>query len=64
MDTKRRKTEQDKMAAALEAKALIESWQPDIVITADDNAAKFLVQPFYRDKDLPFVFCGINWTVR
>lgn len=64
MDTKRKKTESDKKAAAQEAKSLIESWQPDVVITADDNAAKFLIQPFYRDKDLPFVFCGINWTVR
>jgi ABC-type uncharacterized transport system substrate-binding protein len=64
MDTKRKKTESDKKAAAQGAKSLIESWQPDVVITADDNAAKFLIQPFYRDKHLPFVFCGINWTVR
>ena len=64
MDTKRKKSEEEKKAAAQEAKALIESWQPDIVITADDNAAKYLIQPFYKDKDLPFVFCGINWTVK
>ena len=64
MDTKRKKTKDDKIAAAAAAKALIESWQPDVVITADDNAAKYLIQPFYRDKDLPFVFCGINWTVK
>ena len=64
MDTKRRKSEQDKARAANEAKALIEAWQPDVVITADDNAAKFLIQPFYKDAELPFVFCGINWTVR
>ena len=63
MDTKRKKTKEDKRAAALTAKQLIESWQPDVVITADDNAAKYLIQPYYRDTVLPFVFCGINWTV-
>jgi len=64
MDTKRKKSLEEKKAAANEARALIESWRPDIVITADDNAAKYLIKPFYRDKDLPFVFCGVNWTVK
>lgn len=62
MDTKRNKTEEDKKRSALEAKALIESWQPDVVITADDNAAKYLIQPYFKDEELPFVFCGVNWT--
>ena len=39
MNTKRRKGEADKKQAALQAKASIEEWQPDVVITADDNAA-------------------------
>ena len=64
MDTKRRKSEQDMTAAGLEAKALIESWRPDVVITADDNAARYLIVPYFRDSDLPFVFCGINWSVK
>ena len=64
MNTKRKKTKADKKASALAAKAIIESWQPDIVITADDNAAKFLIQPFYKDRALPFVFCGVNWTAK
>lgn len=62
MDTKRRKSEVEKKQAALAAKALIETWKPDIVITADDNAAKYLIQPYYKDHSLPFVFCGVNWT--
>ena len=62
MDTKRRKSETDKMHAAAEAKRLIETWQPDVVITADDNAAKYLIQPFYRDASVPVVFAGVNWT--
>ncbi|WP_282604576.1 ABC transporter substrate-binding protein [Pelagibius sp. Alg239-R121] len=63
MDTKRLKSEDDKKKQAREAKAMIESWSPDIVITADDNAAKYLIQQYYRDAELPFVFSGVNWTV-
>ena len=64
MDTKRRKSPEEIRASALRAKALIESWQPDIVITADDNAAKHLIQPYYKDHALPFVFCAVNWTAK
>ena len=63
MDTKRNKDEAYKQYIALEAKHVIENWQPDVVITSDDNAAKYLIQPYYRDHSLPIVFAGINWTV-
>lgn len=63
MDTKRRKSDSEINGAVQRARALIDSWQPDVVITADDNAAKHLIVPFYRDAELPFVFCGVNWTV-
>lgn len=62
MDTKRNKQEEYKKNKGLEAKQLIESWKPDIVITADDNAAKYIIQAHYKDHDIPFVFCGVNWT--
>jgi ABC-type uncharacterized transport system substrate-binding protein len=63
MDAKRLKETQDLEQKAREAKALIEAWQPDVVVTADDDAAKYLIMPFYKDHAIPFVFCGINWTV-
>ncbi|MES9943346.1 MAG: ABC transporter substrate binding protein [Candidatus Thiodiazotropha sp.] len=63
MDTKRHKDEESKKQAALKAKELIESWKPDVVITADDNAAKYVIKPFYKDHEVPFVFCGVNWNV-
>jgi ABC-type uncharacterized transport system substrate-binding protein len=63
MDTKRHKDEVSKQRAAREARDLILSWKPDVVITADDNAAKYVIQPFFKDHDTPFVFCGINWNV-
>ena len=62
MDSKRHSAEAEKRASALEAKAIIESWKPDVVITADDNAIKYLVKPYYKDAKIPFVFCGLNWT--
>jgi len=61
MDTKRNQSEDFKKSAALKAKDLIESWKPDIVITSDDNAAKYLIVPYFKGADLPFVFCGLNW---
>lgn len=61
MDTKRHQSEDFKQQAALEAKAFIESYQPDVVIACDDNASKYLIQPYYQDTDLPIVFCGVNW---
>lgn len=47
---------------ALEAKALIDSWKPDVIIAADDNASKYLVMPYLKNAVVPVVFCGINWT--
>ncbi len=46
---------------ALKAKAAIEGFCPDVVISSDDIAAKYLVVPYLKDTDLPVVFCGINW---
>ncbi|MES9915806.1 MAG: hypothetical protein ABW160_07790 [Candidatus Thiodiazotropha sp. 4PDIV1] len=63
MDTKRHKDEASKQQVAAEARDLILSWKPDVVITADDNAAKYVIKPFFKDHEIPFVFCGINWNV-
>jgi ABC-type uncharacterized transport system substrate-binding protein len=62
MDTKRHASAAFKQEAALAAKNLIDTWQPDVVITADDNAAKYLVAPYFKNSDTPFVFCGVNWN--
>jgi ABC-type uncharacterized transport system substrate-binding protein len=60
MDTKRNADEAFKKKAALEAKALIEAFNPAVVIASDDNASKYLIQPYYKNAKLPFVFCGVN----
>ena len=64
MDTKRNKSPEFKQSAALNVKREIETWQPDVVIVSDDNAAKYVVKQYYRDADTPFVFSGVNWTVK
>ena len=61
MNTKRNPDVAFKKKAAQKAKKVIEQFRPDVVIAADDNASKFLVKPYYKDADLPFVFCGVNW---
>lgn len=61
MDTKRNKSDDFKKSAALKVKSVIEGFNPDVVISADDNAAKFVIMPYYKDAALPFVFCGVNW---
>ncbi len=61
MDTKRNNDTGFKEQAALKAKAVIETFKPDVVIAADDNASKYLIKPFFKDTGLPFVFCGVNW---
>lgn len=59
MDTKRKSSEQWKEQIGKEARGLIASWKPDLVYTNDDNA-QIYVTKYYIDKDIPFVFSGVN----
>ena len=61
METNIFKTEEHKKQSALEAKEIIDSWKPDVVICSDDNASKYLIVPYFKNTELPFVFCGVNW---
>jgi len=61
MDTKRNPGEEFIKQAALNAKNIIDEWQPDLVVTSDDIAFKYLIMTYYRNADLPVVFCGLNW---
>ena len=62
MDSKRNTSPEFIKGMALKAKQLITDYRPDVVIASDDNASRYLVQVFYKDVALPFVFAGINWT--
>ncbi|MDD2815132.1 MAG: ABC transporter substrate binding protein [Thiotrichaceae bacterium] len=61
MDTKRRATDESKRVSALRIKAQIESFKPDAVIVSDDDPVQYLIVPYFKDEELPFVFCGVNW---
>ena len=61
MDTKRHPDEAFKKEAGKRARDVIEANKPDVVIASDDNASKYLIQPYYKDTNLPIVFCGVNW---
>ena len=64
MNTKLNYSEKFKINAGLKVKHLIESFKPDVVIVSDDNAAKYVLVPYYLKSSLPFVFCGINGSAK
>jgi hypothetical protein len=59
MDTKNNSSEEWKQQVAQEAKDLIDSWQPDLVYTTDDDVQKYVAKD-YVNKDIPFVFSAVN----
>jgi ABC-type uncharacterized transport system substrate-binding protein len=59
MDTKRHTSNEFKIKSGQLAREKIDSWKPDAVITADDNAQIFVTQ-YYVNKKPYFVFCGVN----
>lgn len=61
MDTKNNPAEEFKKQAAVKTVAAITEFKPDAIIAADDNASKYVIVPTYKDKDIPVVFCGLNW---
>lgn len=60
MDTKRNKSAEYIKKAAQKAVELIKEYKPDVVIASEDNASKYVVEPFFKNASIPFVFCGVN----
>lgn len=61
MDTKRRSAPQEIRLKGKEARDLIFKWDPDIIITSDENALTNVALPL-RNTKYKFVFCGVNGT--
>lgn len=61
MNTKMNPGIEFKKDAALKVKDTINNWNPDIIISADDNAAKYVIVPYFMDSKIPIIFCGLNW---
>lgn len=64
LETHRYPEKEEMKKAARSAFELARDLQPDIIITSDDNAAKYLIVPYLVGTTTPVVFAGINWTVR
>ncbi len=59
MDTKRNSGRKWIQEVSRQARRLIDSWQPDLVYTNDDNAQEYVTK-YYLNTPLPFVFSGVN----
>ena len=42
----------------------IEHFKPDLIIASDDDAVKYLVVPHFKGREIPVVFCGVNWSAK
>lgn len=62
MDTKRNPSTAHISQIASRLLDTIKSKDPDILLTSDDNAIKYIVEPHLGEFDMPIVFCGVNWT--
>jgi len=62
MDTKRNPSQEYIEAKAAALLDSITEWNPDLLVVSDDNAVKYLVGPHLQDKNMPVVFCGVNWS--
>jgi ABC-type uncharacterized transport system substrate-binding protein len=60
MDTKRNTSEQWKEEAGRKARSLISEWDPDVVITIDDNAQMYVGSYFVGRSRPSIIFCGVN----
>ena len=60
MDSKRNSNELYIKKVALETKKIIEEYKPDLILTSDDNAVKYVIVPYFYNHNLPILFCGVN----
>ena len=61
MDAKRNSSPIHIERVSAQIKNLIDSTQPDVVIIADDIAVKYVLESYYKNAPIPFIFCGVNW---
>jgi len=60
MDTKRRTDKEWMEQAGQKALELIDEWQPDVVVTVDDDAQRFVGSALAGRTKPAVVFCGVN----
>lgn len=60
MDSKRNNSIEYIENRSKELSDSIKLFNPDILILSDDNAVKYLYLPYFKNINIPMVFCGIN----
>ena len=60
MDTKRNKEKEQLVSAAHLAHNFIKNLKPNLIIAAEDNASKLVIQPNYLNHPTPVIFIGVN----
>ena len=62
LDAKRKTADEWRSSAADSFMIEIEKMQPAVVIFSDDDAVKHLHDFMLTKTEIPFVFCGVNWS--
>ncbi len=62
LNSKRQSSNDSIMANTDSVLKMIRDFQPDLLAISDDNAMKYLVEPYADQLKIPVVFCGINWS--
>lgn len=60
MDTKQHNSPAHLEKVTTEILTEIEKFKPHCLIASDDNAAKYIIAPHFKQGPLPVVFCGVN----
>ncbi len=60
MDTRLRNDEQWKIKSGQIALEQMKDFDPDVIITCDDNAQQYFVNLIPEENNTPVVFCGVN----
>jgi hypothetical protein len=63
MDAKNNPSVEFSKQAAAKVKKTIDEFKPDILVTIDENAYTYVAMGYYCGKDLPVLFCGLDWDV-
>ncbi len=64
LDAKRHPLDTDLRARAETVLAAIRRFSPHVLIASDDDAARHILAPYFRQGPVPAVFCGVNWSAK
>ena len=60
MDTKRKTEQEWKIKAGQMALSMVSSYNPHVIIAADDNAQEYFAKKLAGKQDVSIIFCGVN----